>query len=32
MAASTKAIRYGITEALKFEDEQGELTKLKLLF
>ena len=32
MAASTKAIRYGITEALKLEDEQGELTKLKLLF
>lgn len=32
MAASTKAVRYGITEALKLEDEQGELTQLKLLF
>ncbi|MDJ0578497.1 N-6 DNA methylase [Crocosphaera sp.] len=32
MAALTKAIRYGIEEALKFEAEQGELTKIKLLF
>ncbi len=32
MAAFTKAIRYGITEALKLENEQGELTQLKLLF
>ncbi|GBF82607.1 adenine specific DNA methyltransferase [Aphanothece sacrum FPU1] len=32
MAAATKAVRYGITESLKLEDEQGELTQLKLLF
>ena len=32
MAAATKAIRYSINEALKNEEQTGELTQLKLLF
>ena len=32
MAAATKAIRYSINEALKTEEQTGELTQLKLLF